>query len=94
MLIFLQGFTKFYEFSSADMRAGADIINRLFMKSGKLNLFLHFTKASEYLLTNLFQKVSKYPFMLVCLCVCALCVSFPSFIVLEIYISFSFKNFR
>jgi len=29
-----QGFTKFYEFSSADMRAGADIINRLFMKSG------------------------------------------------------------
>ena len=31
---FFQGFTKFYEFSSADIRAGADIINRLFMKSG------------------------------------------------------------
>ena len=30
-----QGFTKFYEFSSADLRAAADIINRLFMKSGK-----------------------------------------------------------
>lgn len=33
--IFCQGWTKFYEFSMADLRAGADIIDRLYKKSGK-----------------------------------------------------------
>ena len=68
ILIFLKGFTKFYEFSSADMRAGADIINRLFMKSSKLKLLLHFTMMSEYLFANPFEKVSQYPLMLMSSC--------------------------
>ncbi|XP_047126593.1 cytoplasmic dynein 2 heavy chain 1 isoform X1 [Hydra vulgaris] len=39
-----QGWTKFYEFSMADLRAGADIVDRLFKKAGNKSIswdFLH-----------------------------------------------------
>ena len=35
---FLQGWTKFYEFAFGDLRAGADIIDRLCTAAGKKNI--------------------------------------------------------
>jgi hypothetical protein len=49
-----QGWTKFYEFSFADLRAGADIIDRLCAKAGK-----------KFEIVNLFAlKISCLDFML------------------------------
>ena len=35
LILFLQGWTKFYEFAFGDLRAGADIIDRLCTAAGK-----------------------------------------------------------
>lgn len=35
LLIVMKGWTKFYEFSMSDLRAGADIIDRLCKRAGR-----------------------------------------------------------
>ena len=37
-----QGWTKFYEFSNADLRVGAEIIDRLCESAYKSNFFLNY----------------------------------------------------
>ena len=38
LILFPQGWTKFYEFAFGDLRAGADIIDRLCTAAGKKNI--------------------------------------------------------
>ena len=70
-LSFCQGWTKFYEFSFADLRAGAETIDRLCVRAGEYYFMFSMLYCYEYYIAKTFplsykRENSVYLFILLC----------------------------